>query len=264
MEKNQQLVTLCHNRLIFNFQDFLTIDDDEHKYKSFEKTDKFNFISEFQKIYNEIDENPYDNDMEPVDTPEILKKLNITRNGVYEIICDDSSLKSKFFDYVIDQVKTNRAVFMFTNCLNLTNYPSKNIQIHTIHRYVELHVHLNVLYEHLKTKHTYNAIILINDFTSICYELDVLPTHFKITVELVAICRKLVDHTKAVILCGSLPRKSGNIQQLNIGGIMPSPWRNLPAKFVYLARNGSYVGGKVENTFENCSEIVDISELTNF
>lgn len=264
MERNHRLVTLCHNRLIFNLQDFLTMDDDDHKYKSFDKTDKIAVITDFQKNYSDALEDVELGDFESKDKIPLLCKIKATFNGVYEIISEDTILRTRFFDCLIEQIKTNRSVFVLSNRLNLTHYPNKNIQTFLVTRYVDLQLYLNLLYEHLRDKQLRDSIILINDFTSICYELDVLPVHFKITVELVSVCRKLVDLTKATILCGSLPRKSGNIQQLNIGGIMPSPWRNLPCKYIYLTNNGNQVVAKVENTFECTLEIIDLSELNNF
>ena len=264
MERNQRIVNLCHNRLIFNLQDFLLNNDDDHKFKSFDNTDKSILIDELQKNYNDVHDDDIPEDKEIEHLPSILKKLKITFSGVYEIISEESNIKNNFFDCVINQALPQKNIFLFSNRLNLTSYPKKNVNIFLVTSYLELHIYLNILYNHLKDNCIEQSIIIINDFSSICYELDVLPTHFKITVELVAICRRIVDLTGAVILCGSIPRKSGNIQHLNIGGLMPSPWRNVPFYYVYLTKNNSQVIAKLENTFENTLEIIDLTELNKF
>lgn len=163
---------------------------------------------------------------------ELLRSLGVDGPGVFELVGDSGAGKSLLAHRAFTQAGAKLPVYFFSNTLVSDKPPNGSFVFLTL-SFKKLATQLCLLTEELASSST-SALIFIDDLSVIAYEMDKLPVYVSSLGSFCKIVRVLIDFCGCTIVSTSLPKKSGKEFGLKLGGLLPSPWRLLPRKSLYL------------------------------
>lgn len=170
-----------------------------------------------------------------LETPEIV-----------EIIGDSGQGKSLLIKRMIDTLPGDYVCFLINNKINLTTYFKKDLIKKTVLDIQDLSLCLAKLSKLISAQNIKFPVIFIDDFSVLLYDLESFSSYTLRLIDLVSILRKIRDELLGTIIVTGLPKKSfkrGNY----LGSIIPSPWRCIANRQIYVSMDKKSLNSQVVN-----------------
>ena len=226
MNDMDKLVELCRNNMIFNEQDLLSPD-----FEHYSKTNKVAYTELLTK-FSEFREYPKLPPTQNLNFSQMEELIGINEAGVYEIVGDNQSGKTFLINKLLETSKPENTNFLITSFYcPLTSTPELKQRV--VFTMEELFTTLALFLEFCIEEKIYGPRIFIDDLSVILYEIDQLVVYMMNLSEFSALCLRIKEQIGGVIIGACLPKKDKH-RTGKLGSIIPSPWRSIPLKVIYV------------------------------